>query len=246
MKLKNKFTLIELLVVIAIIAILAAMLLPALSAARASAKRAFCANNLKQVGTGLFIYTDCYKDFIPPIEHVNSANSLWDVELNSLMGDTCNIFMCPEDPHGNSKIPASKFKRTYAMAGTISQAIPTGGIENKKFISWRNKSRCITAISTPAATIFVTERPLDIGYIGGADGRQVSSPAMQNMHMEGGSKYQGAVFEHNFTEFIELTTHNKMWNYLYCDGHVMAKNPLETCDKSDLTQEHAGGEWMFE
>ena len=93
MKQKNKFTLIELLMVIAIIAILAAMLLPALSAARASAKRAACANNLKQVGIGLFIYTDCYKDFIPPIERVNSANSLWDAELNSLMGDTCNIFM---------------------------------------------------------------------------------------------------------------------------------------------------------
>ena len=74
MKNRSAFTLVELLVVIAIIGILIALLLPAVQAAREAARRAQCANNLKQLGTAMHNHHSRYNSFPPGIPSCTLRN----------------------------------------------------------------------------------------------------------------------------------------------------------------------------
>lgn len=113
----KRFTLIELLFVIAIIAILASLLLPALSNAKATAKKIQCANNMNMVMKDFYSYTDDNNGYILPTLAMKTAAQgiYWDriletsgyEEYRSTMA-LCwskykrHYYHCPSEPDNDS------------------------------------------------------------------------------------------------------------------------------------------------
>lgn len=78
----NDFTLIELLIVIAIIAILASLLLPALNSARSRGQTTECLSKVRQLGSGLMIYSQDYDGWTGRWDASPAyLNSMWNLRL---------------------------------------------------------------------------------------------------------------------------------------------------------------------
>ncbi len=132
---RSGFTLVELLVVIAIIAILIALLIPAIQMVRASARKAQCANQIRQMATAMTAYETAHKKFPPgfvwPDRTLWQAYLLPHIELNALYQTL--EFGQPFDGGGANTAacgtPIALFK--CPMAGDL-EPIDFEGIDNRQ------------------------------------------------------------------------------------------------------------------
>jgi len=220
------FTLIELLVVIAIIAILAAILFPVFAQAREKARQSGCLSNLKQIGTGLMMYTQDYDEAYP----CNWYGSLWPTTpdgkaykwMDAVFPYVKNeqVFSCPSDGSGRSKyiyvrnlLKASQnnwgsYCTNTAYWDTTPGNPPSSDVSSRQVVR-------VAMIQKPSETVWAADAngsfqcawPAIKGQPTIMDG---SPRVMGNTKTGGGILLEGALVER----------HQRRLNVVWTDGHA--------------------------
>lgn len=173
------FTLVEMLVVIALIAMLVALLLPAVSAARESMRRAQCAANLRQVGLGILNfesakgYLPCshvtspyrYGAWVAILPFIDEAGLFKRYNFSANFCSTANstvaqahlkIFNCPSSPAINETF--SGFYSTASGDYTGAVVSYTAITSNLTYLgpSWDQMGKAMLNPTTPGPTVAMT------------------------------------------------------------------------------------------
>jgi type II secretory pathway pseudopilin PulG len=176
--------LIELLVVIAIIAILAAILFPVFAQARERARISSCANNMKQIGIGLYSYLQDWDEAYPMNRYPGKAGAdlgstsagdlqptpyNWKRSLISYIKGQ-NIYLCPSNdtawgPSGCGSSPrGDESNNQPPWAGKEEAQLPNGYAyngsffhENAPFDGGPRRPREMSDIKDPTQLVFLLE-----------------------------------------------------------------------------------------
>ena len=196
-QLQRGMTLVELLVVIAIIGVLVALLLPAVQAARGTARAADCKSNLRQIGIAVQQYCDANKGQFPEWYH-SGADRSWIHTLASYSENVDAIRICVEDPLADERLKAQA--SSYVLNDLLAANVP-GAVRN------------MSQLQATTRTIVIME---------GAN-KRAADPKYDHAHASQWfselNQSWGLVATAVYTD-IQPDRHSSASHYLYADGHV--------------------------
>lgn len=157
------FTLIELLVVIAIIAILAAILFPVFAQAKSQAKKISSVSNLKQIGLAEMMYSNDYDD-----------HAMIGIDSNGQPGQYTTWFDWLQPYIKNEQLgvspgysgprPMTNMWLSPPTTGTYLMTYQVNGMIVGNWASYGEIYGNLSAIPTPARTIYIAESPGNLPF----------------------------------------------------------------------------------